>query len=598
MKIVELILGDDEDLAGIEAISIVENPAIEEDFVALKNEQIIQLAEVDKEKKILLGALLIPNKPIFRKSGDEEYYIYFSRDTVRKASQIYLQKGNQNNSTLEHKHTLKGLSLVESWIVEDPKKDKIALYGLDYPVGTWVGAVKVNNDQVWDEYVKTGKVKGFSIEGYFADKADRPKDQTINDLAEIEEEEAQELLSQVKGIIRNDKRYKKGNRLIFESFSDYPDAVKNNAKRGIDLNKKVNNRCATDVGKIRAQQLAQGKPISEQTVSRMYSFLSRAEEYYKPEDKEACGTISYLLWGGLAGKRYAERKLKELGKLELYSEKVNDDFAIINDRLGYATKEMAEKIAKDIGCEGIHTHDYMNQIWYMPCKQHELAELYSEKINDDFAIINDRLGYSTREMAEKIAKDIGCDGIHTHEFENQTWYMPCEKHALTEEQFRKYKCPKGYYKDYQKHKCVKKKDNYAEIGERGGIRRSPKAPKSGTPNPNPKGQGTAKGDASTSRGAKVSKKDEAALQKKSDDFNERYKKKLGYGVTIGQLKAVFQRGLGAFNVSHSPRIQSPTAWAQARVNAYLYLVRNGRPQNPKYTGDYDLLPKGHPKSNK
>ena len=175
-----------------------------------------------------------------------------------------------------------------------------------------------------------------------------------------------------------------------------------------------------------------------------------------------------------------------------------------------------------------------------------------------------------------------------------TWYMPCQQHALTEEEFKKYKCPEGYRKDYQKHKCVK----MAEIGPRGGIRKSPKAPKSGTPNPKPKGKGTAKGDASTSRGAKVSKKDEATLQKKSDDFNKRYKDKLGYGVTIGQLKSVFQRGLGAFNVSHSPRIQSPTAWAQARVNAYLYLVRNGRPQNPKYTGDFDLLPKGHPKSSK
>ena len=156
MKIVELILDDNEDLTGIEAISIVENPAIEEDFIALKGEQQLQLAEVDKEKRILLGALLVPNKPIYRKSGEDEYYIYFSRDTVRKASQIYLQKGNQNNSTLEHKHTLKGLSLVESWIVEDSKKDKTALYGLEYPVGTWVGAVKVNNEQVWQEFVKTG----------------------------------------------------------------------------------------------------------------------------------------------------------------------------------------------------------------------------------------------------------------------------------------------------------------------------------------------------------------------------------------------------------------------------------------------------------
>ena len=72
----------------------------------------------------------------------------------------------------------------------------------------------------------------------------------------------------------------------------------------------------------------------------------------------------------------------------------------------------------------------------------------------------------------------------------------------------------------------KKKDKYAEVGKRGGIKKSPKAPKSDTPNRNPKGKGTAKGDASTSRGAKVSKADEATLQKKADEFNERYKKKI------------------------------------------------------------------------
>ena len=374
MKIVELILDDNEDLTGIEAISIVENPAIEEDFIALKTEQVIQLAEVDKDKKILLGALLIPNKPIYRKSGEDEYYIYFSRDTVRKASQIYLQKGNQNNSTLEHKHTLQGLSLVESWIVEDTEKDKTALYGLEYPVGTWVGAVKVNNDKVWEEFVKTGKVKGFSIEGYFADRAERPKDPTIKDLAKIEEEEAEELLSTVKGIIRNDKRYKQGKKMIMESYSDYPNGVKNNAKRGIELNKKVNNKCATDVGKIRAQQLAKGKPISEQTIKRMYSYLSRAEEYYDKGNTEACGTISYLLWGGLAAKRWSESKLKELGAIDLASIKVNEDYAVIDDRLAYSTKEKAEEMANNIGCDGIHEHEFENQMWYMPCEQHELKK--------------------------------------------------------------------------------------------------------------------------------------------------------------------------------------------------------------------------------
>lgn len=102
----------------------------------------------------------------------------------------------------------------------------------------------------------------------------------------------------------------------FESYSDYPDAVSNNAKRGIELNEKVDNKCATQVGKVRAQQLAKGEKISVETIKRMYSYLSRAEEYYDESDTTKCGTISYLLWGGLAAKRWSESKLKELGLFE------------------------------------------------------------------------------------------------------------------------------------------------------------------------------------------------------------------------------------------------------------------------------------------
>ena len=196
MKIVELVLDEEDELNGIEAISIVENPAIEEDFVALKDQQ-VKLAEVDKEKKILMGALLIPNKPIYRQSGEEEYYIYFSRDTVLKASQKYLKSGNQKNSTLEHQMNIQGLTLVESWIKEDKVHDKSVKYGMDVPVGTWMGSVKVDNDEVWENYVKTGLVKGFSIEGYFADKAESPKDKGIKD----ELSNAEELIEKVKKII-------------------------------------------------------------------------------------------------------------------------------------------------------------------------------------------------------------------------------------------------------------------------------------------------------------------------------------------------------------------------------------------------------------
>jgi hypothetical protein len=371
MKIVELILDENEELNGIEAISIVENPAIEEDFVALKSDE-IKLAEVSEEKRILMGALLIPNKPIYRRSGEDEYYIYFSKDTVLKASQMYLMKGNQNNSTLEHQYSLNGLSLVESWIVEDEVHDKSRKYDMKVPMGTWMGTVKVNNEDVWNDYVKTGKVKGFSIEGYFVDKMERPKDATINDLAQIEEEEAKDLLSTIKGIIKGDKRTKSGKKMIMESYTDYPSAVKNNAKRGLELNEKVNNKCATQVGKIRATQLAQGKPISKETIKRMYSYLSRAEEYYNESDTTACGTISYLLWGGLAAKRYAAKKLREFGELELASMEINDDYAIIDDRLAYSTKEKAIQMAEDLGCDKYHEHEYEGKIWYMPCEQHNL----------------------------------------------------------------------------------------------------------------------------------------------------------------------------------------------------------------------------------
>ena len=376
MKIVELILDENEELNGIEAISIVENPAIEEDFIALKSQE-FKLAEVDKEKRILMGALLIPNKPIYRRNGEDEYYIYFSKDTVLKASQMYLMQGKQNNSTLEHQYQINGLSLVESWIVEDKVHDKSVKYGMDLPLGTWVGAVKVNNDKIWSEFVKTGKVKGFSIEGYFADKMERPKE-AIKDfssdkvLQEIDKEEAEYLLGQVKAIIKNDKRYKTGKKTTLESYSDYPSGVRNNAKRGIELNKKVNNKCATSVGKVRAQQLARGEKLSVSTIKRMYSYLSRAETYYDPSDSKACGTISYLLWGGKAGLNWSRGKLRELGELELKSMIVDEEYAIIGDRLAYSTVESAEIAAEDFGCQGHHEHEFEGRIWYMPCEKHSL----------------------------------------------------------------------------------------------------------------------------------------------------------------------------------------------------------------------------------
>lgn len=180
MNIIELVINEDEELSGVDAISVVEEPAIELDFVALKNQE-FKLAEISAEKRILMGAALVPDKPIYRTNGEEEFYIYFSKKTVAKASEMFLRKGNQNKATLEHAEAIGGMTVVESWLVEDNVHDKSRKYGLNVPVGTWMVSMKVYNDEVWNEYVKTGRVKGFSIEGYFADKLERPQDKQKDD---------------------------------------------------------------------------------------------------------------------------------------------------------------------------------------------------------------------------------------------------------------------------------------------------------------------------------------------------------------------------------------------------------------------------------
>jgi len=285
MNLIELIL-DEDDAIGVEAISVVENPAIESDFIALNNQE-IQLAEINKEKRLLMGALLIPKKPIYRRDGDNEYYVFFSKDTVLKASQLYLQNGYQSNSTLEHKSELKDLTLVESWIVEDKAKDKTALYGLDVPVGTWMGSVKVENDEIWNDYVKTGKVKGFSIEGYFADKLERPK------------EKKEENLSKEK----------------LQSYVDYPQGATNNAKRALKwVEANGWGSCGEATGKNRANQLAKREPISRDTIARMASF-KRHQQHKDVPYSEGCGGLMWDAWGGSAGVNWASRKLKEIEEL-------------------------------------------------------------------------------------------------------------------------------------------------------------------------------------------------------------------------------------------------------------------------------------------
>jgi hypothetical protein len=151
---------------GVYAISLVENPAMESLFIALSKQEEIQFKEVDKEQRILMGLVLEPNKPVYRNQGGEEFNIVFNEDTIKELSHNFFKLGYQQNSTIEHEkeNKIEGVTFVESWIVEDSKIDKSANFGFNFNKGSWVATMKVDSDEVWQNYVKTGKVQGFSVD--------------------------------------------------------------------------------------------------------------------------------------------------------------------------------------------------------------------------------------------------------------------------------------------------------------------------------------------------------------------------------------------------------------------------------------------------
>jgi hypothetical protein len=312
-ELFELVLIDEED--GVFANSLVAAGAIERDFIAFHKEY--QFAAVSDEKMIVAGPMLIPNKKILRlKEDGTKYNVFFTADTIEKIARKFMKNKFGDQVTLEHGNKTSGVYMVESWIVEHPTKDKSNLYGFTLPKGTWFALYSVaENPKVWDR-VKAGEFNGFSIEGLFEHRKSDMKLSLEKNVEDLNEDEVEILLGEIKAIIRKDKRFRSKQWIEMETYSDYGQGIRNNAKRGIELNEKNGNKCATQVGKVRAQQLADGKPISVQTIKRMYSYLSRAETYYDESDTSACGTISYLLWGGKAALSWSRNKLRELGLLE------------------------------------------------------------------------------------------------------------------------------------------------------------------------------------------------------------------------------------------------------------------------------------------
>ncbi len=181
--IVELVIDESNDSLAIDAISLVSAPAIEQEFVFFgKEKNNLTFAKVDEEKRMLVSPALIPNKQIFRydPNTDSEYYVYFSPETVRKASELYLKHNNHHKATYEHQDRVSGVLTVESWIIEDTKTDKSTLYGFSLPKGTWMVKMKIENDDLWNK-IKDGSLRGLSIEGYFTDKMSKMSERKPTD---------------------------------------------------------------------------------------------------------------------------------------------------------------------------------------------------------------------------------------------------------------------------------------------------------------------------------------------------------------------------------------------------------------------------------
>ncbi|QDP64666.1 MAG: putative peptidase [Prokaryotic dsDNA virus sp.] len=193
-KITELVISDENEELAIDAISLVSDPAIEVDFIYFnKSKNNLTLAKLDEEKRMLVSPALIPNKNIYRydASTDQDYYVYFSKETVRKASEMYLKHNNHHKATYQHESRVSGVLTIESWIKEDDKYDKSNAYGFDLPIGTWFVKMKINNNEMW-ERIKSGELRGLSIEGYFVDRLEQMGLNT-----KIKEEDILEVLAEI-----------------------------------------------------------------------------------------------------------------------------------------------------------------------------------------------------------------------------------------------------------------------------------------------------------------------------------------------------------------------------------------------------------------
>lgn len=156
----------------VEAIAFVDNPAIQRNWMAFDSHKEYKFQTADEEKRIVAGPLMVADMPIYRNYNGKEFFVKFSAQTIEQIVNKFMKEGRVNAFNFMHneEQKLEGVYVQQSFIINTEMGINTPSGFDELANGSWFGFIKVDNDSVWNDYVKTGKLKGFSVEGNFSEK--------------------------------------------------------------------------------------------------------------------------------------------------------------------------------------------------------------------------------------------------------------------------------------------------------------------------------------------------------------------------------------------------------------------------------------------
>jgi len=668
VKIIELFVDEEQD-AILQSISIVEKPAIEREFMYFSEDgrQMLYFQEIE-DQRIVVSPAMIPDKMIARKDKDGSiYYVYFSKDTVAKASEYLMKYNKQSHSNINHQRIYSNdMYVMESWIKES-QNDKSTDYGFgDLPEGTWFVKFRILNDDVWNK-IKSGELKGLSVEGDFVVGVEKYEEafgnikkkysqvrskysRAYKGLAEEEKSKLDEILYLVelvnqdayatpeeavkrskalglKGEIRS--QYNESTGFIYylpgpdqalyeaallkevdmeievgslpnyvnqgetgakalsqyefaETYTDYPESASNNAKKALEWRDKYPNEIqgGTQIGWTRANQLANRRPISEETIARMASFARhRQNAEVDPAKKDKpwtdAGYVAWLIWGGETGVSWATDKLERIRRQNMAEEDLNIDVFGYPTRFFYicpgaiATFEHIKQMnpPEDVIGMARSAAVQADRVFQIEKEVQDAGVATMDQLSEAVVLVEDY-----KDIFAEIDKILGME----HDISYMDGHIETIKSYLPEEFAFAPQPASGNKGDRPLARIPKE-----ERGRTGSAKNEP-------------------GDSTTTRGGvEVSAEVESTLRDKIAKHNEANPQD-SQKATLGMLKAVWRRGAGAYSVgTPGKRGMTRAQWSMARVNSFLNILAGNRSGYDKdYNQDNDLLPAGHPKSSK